>query len=81
MLKRSVDFFVSAVLAENRLKILPDTTLLTKQVGSNVGLTCKAEVEDPNLIGHMEWFDPLGRKIENTYKNLPIYVQVGCYFF
>jgi neural cell adhesion molecule len=45
------------------------------QIGASIALTCKPNVDDPKLISQLEWRDPINRRIENTNRANPIYVQ------
>lgn len=48
-----------------RLVILPDGGNLIRPVGANIVLTCKGEVDDPELISDLRWIGPNGQEIPN----------------
>lgn len=48
-----------------RLVILPDGGNLIRPVGANIVLTCKGEVDDPELISDLRWIGPSGQEIPN----------------
>ncbi|KAJ3659170.1 hypothetical protein Zmor_010873 [Zophobas morio] len=66
-----------AVYAETqpKLDIQPNTGVISKQIGASLALTCKPNVQDPTLISQLEWRDSKNRRIENTNRANPIYVQ------
>ena len=48
-----------------RLVILPGGDNLVRPVGTNVVLTCKSKIPDPELISELRWLGPNGQEIVN----------------
>lgn len=48
------------------LTILPSPAVQTKPIGKSVLLTCRANVENLQLLTDMQWLDPNNRTILNN---------------
>lgn len=59
-----------------KLEIQPNQQIVDKEVGGSLALTCRPNVPDTNLVSQLEWRDPRERKIDNSNRANPVYVQV-----
>ncbi|XP_072386204.1 fasciclin-2 isoform X3 [Diabrotica undecimpunctata] len=58
-----------------RLEIQPSGSVVTKEIGGSLVLTCRPKVPDPSLVTSLEWKDKYDRKIDTFNRASPIYVQ------
>jgi len=74
---------VSGIVAQTKiLEIQPRYRPIRKELGENLVLACRPNVPNPGLITNLEWRDKNNRRIENSHRSSPMYIQVkfivGC---
>lgn len=58
------------------LEIQPRFRPIRKELGENLVLACRPNVPNPELITNLEWRDKNNRRIENSHRSGPMYIQV-----
>ncbi|XP_066245043.1 fasciclin-2 isoform X2 [Euwallacea similis] len=57
------------------LEIQPRSRPIRKEVGENLVLTCRPSVPKPDLITNLEWRNKYDKRIENSHRSSPVYIQ------
>lgn len=78
VLSHSQMFFSAINSQQPMLEIQPNQQIVDKEVGGSLALTCRPNVPDPSLVSQLEWRNPRDRKLDDSNRANPVYVQVSC---
>lgn len=67
---------ITGIVAQTKiLEIQPRYRPIRKELGENLVLACRPNVPNPGLITNLEWRDKNNRRIENSHRSSPMYIQ------